>query len=225
VLIVYGWRWYGNAFARRGHGARTKGFHVFYIPFVPMGQMWVTDQVGNRLRGMPMKWSWKAAISTVGLQWGAIAAGIASSITPLAAVPVIGGAIAGWAWAFKGTRSPTGRDELRRALTAEVLHTQCPPELLSDQVSGMAQIDLDSAWADACPDRSPEDVAAMGPRDRREAALAYTLLTVRARNEKGARAEKLRARAEQVIDALEKAPALPEGSPYRGEMKLPEMVA
>jgi len=226
MIIIYGTRWYGFAFARGGHGAKTKSFHLFYIPLLPLEQMWVVHQGNGRLRGLPIRWSWRAALSTVGLSWGAIAALIVgSAIAPVAAVPVIAGAAAGWIWAMKGSATASGREEQRRALTARVLHTNCPPALFTDALAGMTSNDLDAAWAKACPDRSPEDVAALGPRDQAEAALAFTLLSVRARREQGELARTLADRAERVIDALERMPTLPEGAPYRAELKLPESAA
>jgi hypothetical protein len=225
MIIIYGWRWYGLAFARGGHGAKTKSFHVFYIPFVPYQQMWVVQEGGGRLRGIPIRWSWRAALTTVGLPWAAIATSIAAAISPFAAVPVGAAALAGWIWAMKGARAATGREAQRRELTARVLHTNCPPMLLTDAMAGMVSNDLDGAWANACPDRSPEDVAALGPRDQHEAALAFTLLSVRARLERGELADQLRDRAEQVIDALARMPTLPEGAPYRAELRLPETAA
>jgi hypothetical protein len=73
-----------------------------------------------------------------------------------------------------------------------------------------------------CPERPPEDVARLGPRDHGEAALAYTVLTVRASFETGALAKALRDQADQVLDALERTPQLPNGAPYRAEVRLPE---
>jgi len=226
VIIIYGWRWYGLAFARAGHGAKTKAFHVFYIPFLPLGQMWVTQEGGGRLRGFPMKWSWPAALLTVGVQWGLIATAIAgSALGVFGAIPMIAGTIAAMVWAFKRTAKPTGRAARGRDLTAEVLGTNCPVELLPDSIAGMASIDLDGVWAKQCPDRSPEDVAALGPRDHTEGALAYTLLAVRARRERGELSAKLADRADQILDALERTPTLPQGAPYRAELQLPEQVA
>jgi hypothetical protein len=226
VIIVYGNRWYGNAFARGGAGLATRCFHLYYVPLFPHEQMWVTERRGGRLFGFQTRWSWRAAMPQVAIQWGAAAAGIAgAAITPFAALPVIAGAIALWFWGHAGANPSGARDAKRRELSARVLGTGCPPELLPERVARALSSDLDESWAKASPDRSPEDVAQLGPRDQHEGALAFTIFAVRAQFERGERAATLRARAEQVLDAMEKAPSLPEGAPYRAELKLPETSA
>jgi len=226
VIIVYGNRWYGSAYARGEAGLATRCFHIYYIPLIAHEQMWVTHRAGGRLYGFQTKWSWRAALPPVALQWGMAAAAICgAAISPIVAVPVMIAAIAGWFWGYNGSRSVHGREAKKRELSARVLKTGCPVPLLPARVARAIASDLDESWGKECPDRSPEDVAALGPRDQQEAALAYTLLAVRASFERGPLAKTLSERAEKVIDAIEKTPQLPEGAPYRAEVKLPETTA
>ena len=223
MIIIWGHRWYGRGFPRGPHHVATRGFHVWYIPIIPGKQLWITAVGGGQVRGLPVKWSWRAAMPVFAIQWGAIAAGIAAaSIAPIAALPVFGGALAAWLWGWKGSHPGGKREEQRRSLTQKMLGTGCPDHLFAPEFVRDVAPKLDKLWGDAIPDRSPEDVAALGPRHQYEAALAYTLLAVRAQLERGELAAKLRARAEQVLDALEKTPSLPEGAPYRAEVRLPE---
>jgi hypothetical protein len=226
MIIVHGSRWYGQAFERGEQCVKTRCYHLYFLPLIPLSQMWITRRVGDQLVGIPIRWSWSAALSVVGLPWGALLALIiGAAVAPVAAIPVIGLVLVGWIAALRASQTVGRRADAGRDLAATVLRTGCPPELLSDPMAPMIAGDLDQAWAKACPDRSPEDVAALGPRDLGEAALAYTLLAVRARLERGALAATLRERAERVVVALERTPSLPEGAPYRAELKLPDASA
>jgi hypothetical protein len=223
VIIIWGHRWYGRAFQRGEQGLATRAFHLWYVPLIPERQLWVLSENERGLRGTATRWSLRALLPVFALPWGGIAALVAgAAIAPVAALPVGGGALAAWVWGLRANRTKGGRDDQKRALTHRMIGTSCPAELFTADFARAVAPKLDDLWAQACPDRSPEDVAALGPRDRREAALAYTTLAVRAQLETGERAARLRALAEKVVEALERTPAMPDGAPYRAEVRLPE---
>ncbi len=222
MIVIYGQRWYGRAFAHGEAGIATRGFHIYYVPLIPTGQMWVVARGDRSVRGIPTRWSWRAALPIFAVQWTLIAALAIAAENALLGVPLAIAAAAAGIWAYVGSHPSNARVRAARELTAGVLGTGCPPELLPRDVLRDLASRLDTTWAQVCPERPPEDVASLGPRDRREAALAYTLLTVRASYEHGALARSLRVQAEQVLDALARTPQLPQGSPYRAEVQLPE---
>jgi hypothetical protein len=224
VIVIWGHRWYGQAFPREGQGIATRGFHIYYVPLIPLGQMWITQRGDGMVRGMTTRWSWRAAMPVFAFQWSVIGALIASA-SPVVGLPLVAGAIALGVWGFRGSHPRGKREQERRELTAAVLGTGCPPELIERGMLRELAPRLDTAWGQVSPDRSPEDCASLGPRDRREAALAYTLLTVRGHIEGGGLAKTLHDQAGRVLDALERTPMLPQGDPYRGDVLLPEQTA
>lgn len=221
MIVIWGHRWYGRGFPRDGAGIATRGFHIYYVPLIPLGQMWITHRGDGVVRGMTTRWSWRAAAPVFAIQWTLIAALIASA-SPLVGLPLVAGTLALGVWGFRGSHARGKRDQSRRELTAGVLGTGCPAELMERGVLRGLAPQLDTAWGKVSPDRSPEDCASLGPRDRREAALAYTLLVVRAYCERGALAKTLHGHAERVLDSLERTPTLAQGDPYRGDVLLPE---
>jgi hypothetical protein len=222
MIVIYGQRWYGSAFPHQGQGIATRGFHIYYVPLIPTGQMWIVSRGDRMVRGVTTRWSWRAALPIFAFQWAVVAAVALGASVPVIGIPAVIAAVGLGIWGYIGSHPNNARARAAREMTAGVLGTGCPPELMEGPMLRELAQRLDTTWAQVCPGRPPEDVASLGPRDRREAALAYTMLTVRASYERGALAKTLRQQADQVLDQLDRTPSLPQGAPYRAEVQLPE---
>lgn len=221
MIVIYGQRWYGRGYPAGEQGLATRGLHIYYVPLIPTGQMWITARGNGMVRGVPTKFSWRAAMPIFAVQWTMFAA---CAIAPAAPVFGIGVAIAAAAagiWGYLHTHPNTKRARMAREITSGVLGMNCPPELIAKPVLRQLTPGLDKLWSQVS-DRPPEDVASLGPRDRREASVAYTLLVVRANLEGGGLGKSLNDQAGKILDAIDRTPQLPQGAPYRAEVTVPD---
>ena len=148
------------------------------------------------------------------------------SISPVAGAVVAVAALALGVTAYRKTSIRPGRDTVAAELVRGRARDPCPPRLMARRAAVAMRPGLEDAWARRCPDRPPEDVATLGPRDRAEAALAYMLLSLSAQTVTARRRRReLLDRAERVLDALDRAPATPAGAPYRAEIQVDDEAA
>src|SRR5580765_5601705 len=103
MVIIYGRRSFGRIDAHGGEHAHTSFVHVYYMPLVPIGSFWVTEDHGTSVRGFEIRPSGKSIIAAYLRSWGPIAAIIALSATHgafrlIAALPFVALTVLAWSW-------------------------------------------------------------------------------------------------------------------------------
>jgi len=214
VIIFYGTRRYGVVDRHQGEYAATRFFHIYWLPLIPLGSLWVTDDDVESVRGVPIGLELRSVAAAYGRTWGVVAAialFVSGGVAGIAGgVAVAAGSAASWLWRSQRSERLRRRSDLMRAATG----VGCSPRSLPRQTAGILGSELDDAWQRALPERAPEDVARDGAASPGEAALAYATLALRARAVGGTRGKKLHALAERILDAPPE-PAAGDGDPYR----------
>jgi hypothetical protein len=220
MLIVWGTKHYGRTEEVEGQFAVTRFGHVWFLPFIPLGTLWVTSHHGRELSGHGRRWSWRSLLAGYLRPWGTLyaAVGVISlAIGEGTTMLAIGGVLGGLALATLGWRTQRKPRELRRGrFNMLTLGTACDPLAMPRDFASHLHGQAKQRWAKAAGTLTPEDVAVRGSTSAPQAAAAYVLLRMTARLEKGEVARRARSASEEILDrtgALELT-----GSPYRDEL-------
>ncbi|MBK9030834.1 MAG: hypothetical protein IPL61_05755 [Myxococcales bacterium] len=221
MLLVWGTRSYGRVDGFGGQFAATRFFHVWFMPLIPLGSTWVTEDLGEHARGHAIRLSGKslaaAYLRTWGLLGGAIAAlvGVATgALVPIAVgAAVAGGGVTSWRW-----RTARGVGARRASLLLATLPTACDPVRMRRGLAEQLRIDAEARWAAVADGRTPGDLIERGDATPPQRAAAFTLLRVLARAQRGATGRAARRDSERLLDAP---PAAQVGGPYRDQLPAP----
>ena len=126
MLLVWGTRAYGRVDGFERQFAVTQFFHVWFLPVIPLGSTWVTEDLGDRTNGHAIRLSGKslaaAYLRTWGLLGGALAAtiGVVSGALVPAAIgaAVTGAGAATFRWRSAANLSPETLWHYARGVTA-----------------------------------------------------------------------------------------------------------
>ncbi len=178
VIVIYGQRAYGAVDEQAGQYAVTKFAHIYYMPLVPVGSVWLTKPD----RGIPTPLNGKSVLSAYARTWGLLAgtlmlvAGLSGAIlTAVLGVVILGASIATWKLWGKRTSEDA---KLRGNLNALAFGTYCPPELLSGPIRQHYTLELQRRQQITPNARPPEDVARFGTRDLGELVRTYGILSL-----------------------------------------------
>ena len=180
MVIIYGHRAYGRVEEHGGEYALTTFVHVYYVPLVPTGSMWVTRE--GRARdavriGMHGKSVAAAYLRTWGLAIAAACVLIAPGVlTGLVAAGLAALSATSWSW----RRLRSGEALRRSDFNLLAFGTRCEPSRLPASTRGVLQAALEARRASLGLTRPPEDVARFGATSRDEAVIAYGLLRLAA---------------------------------------------
>ena len=123
MLLVWGTRAYGRVDGFERQFAVTQFFHVWFLPVIPLGSTWVTEDLGDRINGHAIRLSGKSLAAAYLRTWGLLGGALAATIGVVsgALVPAaIGAAVAGgpgWAsatLAVAETSANANNDDHRR---------------------------------------------------------------------------------------------------------------
>jgi hypothetical protein len=178
VVIIYGVKPYGEVDEQAGQYAVTRFGHVYYLPVVPHGSLWVTGPG----RGIPTPLNLKSVVAAYMRTWGllvgaCIAIGCFSVSILLSILGVF--VFAAGAGSWKLWRKRTTEDaKLRGNLNALAFGTYCSPELLSAPIREHYKLELQRRQEITQNARPPEDVARFGTRDLGELVRSYGILSL-----------------------------------------------
>jgi hypothetical protein len=216
MLIVYGSRHYGKIDDHDGEFAVTRFAHIYFVPLIPLGSIWVTGEDEEGLRGHPVRFSGKSVLAGYARIWGPLLAvgGIASG----GLVGIAGAAAAGgvtlWSWMWRSLR--TARERRRSDFHLVAFGTRCDPLHMPRDLAEDLRAVVDRRWAEASEGRTPDDVARLGATHPMQAVLAYGSLRLAARTAPRAHARRAREASDRILDSITDADteAL-RGGPYR----------
>ncbi len=215
MIVIYGTRFYGEVDSYGGQRQLTRFFHIYYVPLIPVGTVWVTRDAESGYDGHAVRMSGRSVVAGYARVWGPVAAVgalIAGSIGGFVAALGLLGVMA-WTWTW---RSVHGQREQRRSDFHLLAYgTRCDPLRMENELAASLQPRIARRWAEVADGNSPEDVARLGAANPTQAALAYASLRLAARlaPEDRARRQSL-ADSERILDAAKETPAL-DGGPYR----------
>jgi hypothetical protein len=224
MLIIFGTRHYGVVDRHAGQYACTRVFHVYYLPIIPLGTMWVTAEHGDALSGHKVAFYGRSIAAAFLRPWG-IAVGIIGGLAGIreldngrigSGVGLLVVAAMLLALAIRSFRQRTVRGVRairERDLARAVFGTACDPKYLPRSVVDAMQSSIENDWARVAQGRTPGDVARLGPSSPDQALLAWALLRLRARTTPGAERARLLADAARIADGVHDSAQL--GSPYR----------
>jgi hypothetical protein len=178
VVIIYGQRPYGEVDEQAGQYAVTRFVHIYYLPIVPQGSLWVTAPG----RGIPTPLNLKSVVAAYLRTWGLLAGAIlaitgfsVSILLSVLGVLVFAAAAGSWKlWRKRMTEDA----KLRGNLNALAFGTYCSPELLSPPIREHYKLELHRRQEITQNARPPEDVARFGTRDLGELVRAYGILSL-----------------------------------------------
>jgi hypothetical protein len=221
TVIVAGHRRSGRVHAHGGEYADTEFAHLYYVPIVPLGSFWVTNEPGgSEHSGFPIKLHWRSVGATYLRVWAPVLSTfllLAPSLVANAGAAALA-ALSAWSWTWRSRRGAHARR--RSDFDRIALGSRCDPAWMTDDMRGNLSRKLAAQLA-ARPDaRPPDDVARFGARDLDEAILAYGVLRVAGVDHSDARAA-----ADQLLVSAMGEPA--HGGPYRepGEAGAPRLGA
>lgn len=219
MIIYFGTRNGGAVDGQAGQYAATRCFHLYFLPIIPLGSIWVTEHSGDGVRGVPIRLHLRSMAALYLRSWGLLAtvlllagAGLdAHGLRNLAAGVLIGAAVS-VSWLWRTRRRP--RDIRAGELLCDALGAYCDPRYLpADRVLAMRQA-LESFWPRYAGQRSPNDVARLGPSSAQQAVLAYGILRLTACELEGAAGRDAARLADCILDESYEACSMP-GGVYR----------
>jgi hypothetical protein len=215
MIVIYGTRFYGEVDSYGGQRQLTKFFHIYYVPLVPVGTLWVTRDADRGYNGHAVQMSGRSVLAGYARVWGPVAAVgalIAGSLGGFVAALGLLGLMA-WTWTWRSVHG--AREQRRSDFHLLAYGTRCDPLRMEHDLAASLQPHIARRWAEVADGNSPEDVARMGAANPAQAVLAYAALRLAARlaPEDPARRQSL-ADSERILDAVKQTPAL-DGGPYR----------
>jgi hypothetical protein len=224
MIVIYGTRFYGQVDSYEGQHQLTKFFHIYYVPLIPVGTLWVTRELDRGYSGHAVQMSGKSVLAGYARVWGpvaAIAAIAAGSVGGIVAAAALAG-VSVWTWTWHSVRN--ARERRRSDFHLLAFGTRCDPLKMEDELASVLAANVAERWAQVANGSTPEDVARLGAADPTQAVLAYASLRLAARLAPGEHARKARDASERILDAIKDGDAMLEGGPYRstGQPQLPE---
>ena len=223
MIVIYGTRFYGQIDSYGGERQLTKFFHIYYVPLVPVGTLWVTRALDRGYNGHAVQMNGRSVVAGYARVWGPI--GVIGAI----ATGGVGGFLAAgaaaalsiWSWTWHSVRS--ARERRRSDFNRLAFGTRCDPLKMEDQLASVLQADVADRWAQVADGSTPEDVARLGAANPAQAVLAYASLRLAARLAPGDHARVAREASDRILDAIKDGDAALEGGPYRssGQAQLP----
>jgi hypothetical protein len=215
MIVIYGTRFYGEVDSHGGQRQLTRFFHIYYVPLVPVGTLWVTRDAERGYNGHAVRMSGRSVLAGYARVWGPVAAVgalIAGSVGGfLAAVGLLG--LMAWTWTWRSVHGP--REQRRSDFHLLAYGTRCDPLRMEDELAASLQPHVARRWAEVADGNSPEDVARLGAANPAQAVLAYASLRLAARLAPEDHARRLSLEdSERILDAVKQTPAL-DGGPYR----------
>ena len=209
MRITYGTDLYGYVRECDGRFVATKFFHIQYMPLVPLGSMWVTDQsvtepfnsdlsalAFSRLRGREITFHPLSVVSAYLRTWAPVAAVLCFYNQE----NLWGGALLGMIPLSWLGRHASAAQRERQRMMVKGTGLSCPPELLPRRRAKKLYTRALEAWRQCHGDEPVEQASADGGDGIKE-ALRYGVLRLRARAN-GSRKD--RALAETLFQALKK---------------------
>jgi hypothetical protein len=223
MIVLYGTRFYGQVDSHGGQHQLTKFFHIYYVPLIPVGTLWVTRELDQGYSGHAVQMSGKSVLAGYARVWGpvaavgALAAGSVGGILAAGAVA----ALSAWTWSWRSVRN--AREKRRSDFHLAAFGTRCDPLKMDDGLASVLQADVAARWAQVSDGSTPEDIARLGAANPAQAVLAYASLRLAARLAPGEHARSARDASERILDAIKDDDAMLEGGPYRstGQPQLP----
>jgi hypothetical protein len=178
VIVIYGQRTYGAVDEQAGQYAVTKFAHIYYLPIIPTGSVWITGPE----RGIPTPLNFKSIAAGYLRTWGIglgglfVVLGLAGSGVLVALLGVLCAALSIATWKWSKRTSEDAR--LRGNLNALAFGTYCPPKLLAPPIREHYKIELQRRQQIVQNARPPDDVARFGTRDLGELVRAYGVLSL-----------------------------------------------
>jgi hypothetical protein len=215
MIVIYGTRFYGQVDSHAGQRQLTKFFHIYYVPIVPVGTLWVTRELDRGYSGHAVQMSGRSVLAGYARVWGpiaaigAIAAGNAGGIIAAGALA----ALSVWTWTWHSLRG--AREQRRSDFHLLAFGTRCDPLKMEDGLASVLQADVAERWAQVADGSTPEDIARLGAQNPAQAVLAYASLRLAARLAPGEHARKARDASERILDAIKDTDTALEGGPYR----------
>jgi hypothetical protein len=212
MIVIYGRRSYGRVDAHGGEHAHTNFAHIYYMPLVPIGSFWVTEDLGGSVRGFKITASGKSILAAYLRMWGPFAAVVGMATGGLGGYLVAAAAIVAclYAWTW---RSLGGASNLRKSdFHLLAFGTRCDPVRLPTELRLQFKAELDDKWAKLATGRPPEDVATHGAKTLDEAVVAYGLLRLAALDGH----ESAAVAADRLLHGQHDLPKSADG-PYRGD--------
>ena len=219
-VVIYGSRAYGRVDEHGGEYAHTSFFHIDFVPLLPRGSFWVTQELGEQRLGFPIKLHLRSVVATYLRVWGVIGAAVAFVGVPGVLGLVLGGvlaALSAWSWTWRSLRGKRAR--LCSDFRAAAFDVRCPPEAMTEAYRDNLHQILRVRWGRDHAGRAPDEVAQQGSADASEAITAYGLLHLAA-VERGRAGAAERAAAERLIDGAHE-PRASDAGPYRGTEAAP----
>jgi len=209
-VVVYGNRAFGRVHSHGGEYAETQFFHVNFVPLIPIGSFWITNQPGGGDHfGFPIKLHvWSVAATYLRVWAPALAALALAAASPAMTVLAIAlAALSAWSWTFRSRHGV--RAHQRSDFDRVALGSRCNPAWMTPDMREHLTRRLGREHAARQDARPPDDVARFGARDLDEAVLAYGLLRLGSADhaEAGAAAERL------LTTTFDELPS--DGGPYR----------
>jgi hypothetical protein len=227
MIVIYGTRFYGEIDSHAGQRQLTKFFHIYYVPLVPVGTLWVTQDLDRGYNGHAVQMSGRSVLAGYARVWGPVAAVGAAAAGSVGGLVAAGALIAlsVWTWTWRSLRA--GRERRRSDFHLLAFGTRCDPLRMEPGLASVLQADVAERWAQVADGSTPEDVARLGAANPAQAVLAYASLRLAARLAPGEHARTARDASERVLDAIKDTnDAALEGGPYRStaQPQLPEGV-
>jgi len=215
MIVIYGTRFYGQVDSHGGQRQLTKFFHVYYVPLVPVGTIWVTRELDRGYNGHAVQMSGRSVVAGYARVWGpiaalgAIATGSVGCIVAASAVA----ALSIWSWTWHSVRG--ARERRRSDFHLLAFGTRCDPLKMENQLASVLQADVAERWAQVADGSTPEDIARLGAANPAQAVLAYASLRLAARLAPGGHARKAREDSDRILDAIRDGDPALDGGPYR----------
>jgi len=215
MIVIYGTRFYGQVDGHAGQHQLTKFFHIYYVPLVPVGTMWVTRSVAGGYNGHAVRRSGRSILAGYARVWGPIAAIGAAAAGSVGGV-IAAGALAAmsiWTWTWRSMRGE--RERRRSDFNLLAFGTRCDPLNMEDGLASVLAAEVAARWAQVADGSTPEDIARLGAANPAQAVLAYASLRLAARLAPATHARDALAASERILDASRDANPALEGGPYR----------
>jgi hypothetical protein len=225
MIVIYGTAFYGKVDNHGGQHQLTKFFHVYYVPLIPVGTLWATENLDEGYRGHGVRMSGRSVLAGYARVWGPLAAvgGLVTGGLGGVAFAVTAAVLCAWSWTWRSLRDPLARRRSDFNLLA--FGTRCDPLQMPADLLSVLQESVDERWALVSEGSTPEDVARLGAKSLSQAVLAYASLRIAARLAPGEHARAARDASERIIAAVTDIDETAlEGGPYRatGQPRLPE---
>jgi hypothetical protein len=184
MMFVWGTRWYGTVDRCGRQFAATRFFHMWFLPVIPLGTMWVTEDHGIGYQGHAMRWSLKSIAAAYLRSSLLVLTGLIALIAVPAgawwtlALPAVAGLGALGSLRWREARGDAAR---RAELLLSTLPTACDPLRMPRSLARSLHASVERDWAEVANGRTPGDLIERGDGTPAQVAAAFALLRMTAR--------------------------------------------